>query len=98
MEVFSAAILEEISPFVVDFELTTTTAKTSRTGGSYDSYNIVVKSARYTNRFRITGVTKTDYEKMRLLRLQGLIKLAVSKGVPKKEGAYAPIIISGVPA
>lgn len=102
LETFGTQVLEDISPFVVIFDETTSELKnrTTKDGRSYTQkqYSIVVESALYSKRLKITGVSEAIYTRMRLYRLKGVINLAVTRGIAPKEGGFAPYIVSGVPA
>lgn len=102
LETFNASVLEEISPFSVVFEETEKELvnRKSKDGRTYTAtqYSIVVVSAIYSKKLRITGISEQIYTRMRLYRLKGVINLAVTRGLAAKEGGFSPYIVSGVPA
>jgi hypothetical protein len=91
----------EIGKFVVDFSQTTKQL-VNRKGknGDYTAteYSIVVQSALSTSPMLLTGVSSKHYDRMRILSLQGLKNLTVSRGIAPlgQPSSFAPYIISGV--
>lgn len=91
---FNTKLLPEISPFSVLWEQTSTVKKAAKSGGTYEKKVVVVKSSKYANMFAVE-IDQNSYQTLRLMKLRGINTYAATFGLPKQEGGFAPLILTG---
>jgi hypothetical protein len=92
-EVFESTVLPQISPFTVMWEQTTTVKKTKKDGGTYDKKVVVVESVGLNQPLTVE-VTRTQYERLRILYFKGIKTFSATEGVENTKG-FRNLIISG---
>lgn len=92
-ETFDAKALCQISPFTVIWTATTSIKKPTKAGGLYEKKIVVIESATLSDPLSVE-VTREQYERMRILYLQGIKTFSATEGVENTKG-YRPLFISG---
>ena len=93
VEVFSGTALTQISPFIVDWAMTTTVKKTAKSGGLYEKKVVVINNKSLDSPISVE-LTRKEYERLRILYKSGIKTFSATEGVENTKG-YRPLILSG---